>query len=258
VTRGAHSVGSVRHRFATPSADRGHEAHQASPYGVSYPTVGGVERRQAGVSSRTLSPRARRIIQILANLVGAAGAAYFAYITLSAYLHTHRPIGLLFFVQQLVVVVAYLVRRPARVVTLRSADWLLAFGGTFSPVLLRPDGAHHAWGLTTGLVLQFVGVAICLWSLMTLGRSFGFAAADRGLVSRGPYALVRHPVYASYLLLQAGYLLQSISLRNVAVILLATACNVGRVLAEERVLAANPAYNGYQRRVRWRMLPGIW
>ena len=205
-----------------------------------------------------LPPRTQRIVRVAANIVGAVGAAYFAYVTLSAYFHTHRPIGILFFAQQAVVVVAYLVRRPASTVTVRFGDWLLAFGGTFSPVLLRPDGAHSQWGLSAGLALQLVGVIIALWSLTTLGRSFGFAAADRGLVSRGPYAIVRHPVYAAYVLLLAGYLLQSMSIRNALVVLLTISCDVGRIRAEERVLAQNPAHPSYCRRVRWRMLPGVW
>jgi protein-S-isoprenylcysteine O-methyltransferase Ste14 len=207
---------------------------------------------------RALPPRSQQVVRISLNIVGAVGAAYFAYVTLAAYLHTHRPIGVLFFAQQAVVVVVYLVRRPASAVTLRFGDWLLAFGGTFSPVLLRPDGAHPQWGLSTGLALQLVGVLLALWSLTTLGRSFGFAAADRGLVSRGPYAVIRHPIYASYVLLLAGYVLQSISLRNALVALLAIGCDIGRIRAEERILASNPGHPAYCRRVRWRMLPGVW
>jgi protein-S-isoprenylcysteine O-methyltransferase Ste14 len=202
--------------------------------------------------------RTQRVVRIVFNLVGAAGAGYFAYVTLDAYLRTHRPIGFLFFAEQMVVVVLYLLRRPARVVTREFGAWLVAFGGTFVPVLLRPDGAHPPWGLQWGLVLQSCGVVICLWSLVVLGRSFGFAAADRGLVQRGPYRLVRHPVYASYVLLQTGYLLQSISLRNLVVVLVAMACTVGRIHAEEGVLATNAAHAAYRRRVPWRMLPRIW
>lgn len=204
------------------------------------------------------SPNAQRFIRIGANVVGAAGAAYFAYVTLDAFLRTHRPIGVLFFAEQMVVVIAYLVRRPARMVTSRFVDWLLAFGGTFIPVLLRPDGAHTQWGLTWGLVLQFLGVVICLWAFVFLGRSFGFAAADRGLVQRGPYRIVRHPIYASYILLQTGYLAQSFSARNLVVVVLALACNVGRIRAEERVLTANPAHAAYREHVRWRLIPGVW
>lgn len=225
-----------------------------------------VVRQQGNAAESRLSlrwwrdppPHVQRVVRISANLIGAASAGYFAYVTLDAYLRTHRPIGFLFFAEQMVVVVAYLVRRPARAVTQRFGDWLLAFGGTFIPALLRPDGAHPAWGLEWGFILQLCGVLICLWSFVYLGRSFGFAAADRGLVRRGPYRVVRHPIYASYVLLQFGYVLQSMSLRNLAVALLATACNVGRIRAEERVLTANPAHAGYRTRVRWRLIPGVW
>ena len=196
--------------------------------------------------------------RITANLVGAAGAAYFAYVSLHAYLDSRRLIGIAFVAEQLVVVVAYLIRHRARVVTRRFGDWFVAFGGTFTPVLLRPTGAHPQWGLQAGLLLQIVGLVICFSSFVALGRSFGFAAADRGLVQRGPYALVRHPIYASYVMLQGGYLCQSLSVRNALVVLVATAFNVLRVRAEERVLASNPAHAAYRARVRWRMVPGIW
>jgi protein-S-isoprenylcysteine O-methyltransferase Ste14 len=204
------------------------------------------------------SPRSGRLLRISLNLVGAAGAAFFAEATLRAYLQTHRPLGALLVVEQMWVVVAYLIRRPARTVSRRWGDWALAFGGTFGGVLFRPVGAHPQWGVTTGLVLQVVGLTICVASFLALGRSFGFVAADRGLVRRGPYAVVRHPIYASYLLLQLGYVLQSISLRNIVVMLLASGCNVGRAVVEERVLATNDDYCTYRNKVRWRLIPRVW
>lgn len=206
----------------------------------------------------TVSTRAQQLLRISANLVGAAGAAYFAAITLEVYLRTHRVLGAGFFVEQMVVVAVYLLRRPAREVTRRARDWVLAFGGTFTPVLLRPDGAHPQLGVELGTAFQVLGLAICLWSFFALGRSFGFAAADRGLVRRGPYAVVRHPIYASYLLLQCGYILQSVSLRNVIVLLVASGFNVGRALVEEELLAGNPAHASYRAKVRWRLIPGVW
>ena len=88
------------------------------------------------------------------NLVGAAGAAFFAQATLRVYLQTHRPLGVAFFAEQMWVVAAYLIRRPARTVSRRWGDWLLAFGGTFGGVLFRPVGAHPQWGVTSGLALS--------------------------------------------------------------------------------------------------------
>jgi protein-S-isoprenylcysteine O-methyltransferase Ste14 len=65
-------------------------------------------------------------------------------------------------------------------------------------------------------------------------------------------------MYASYLLLDSGYLLQSLSVRNAAVLVVGTLCNAGRALAEERLLANNTDYRAYRRRVRRRIIPGVW
>jgi protein-S-isoprenylcysteine O-methyltransferase Ste14 len=205
-----------------------------------------------------LSSRSARVSRITLNVVGAAGAAYFANATLQFYLQTHRFIGAAFFAEQMWVVVAYLIRRPARTVSRRVDDWLLAFGGTFGGVLFRPFGAHLTWGVEIGLGVQVLGLGMCVVSFLALGRSFGFAAADRGLVSRGPYAIVRHPIYASYLLLQSGYLLQSLSVWNALVMVMVTTCNVGRVRAEDRLFATNEMFGAYRVQVRWRLVPGVW
>jgi protein-S-isoprenylcysteine O-methyltransferase Ste14 len=197
-------------------------------------------------------------IRITLNLVAAFGAALFARAGLEYYLRTHSLIGAAFLGEEMWIVVAYLVRRPARVVSQRPVDWLLAFGGTFGGVLLRPEGAHPHWGVVAGFDTQMIGLAICVASFFALGRSFGFAAADRGLVQRGPYSVVRHPIYASYFFLQIGYLLQSISLRNALIVAFICSCNLGRAAVEERLLVSSSSYDQYRARVRWRILPGVW
>lgn len=240
----------------TPDSSR---AHLDRPAAESNHSPRLSARQRARRLEETLSgPPIDRLIRIAANLIGAAGAALFAQATLQSYLESHQLIGPAFFAEQMWVVIAYLIRRPARAVSRRMRDWLLAFGGTFGGVLFRPDGAHPPWGLTAGLVVQAVGLAICVASFLALGRSFGFVAADRGLVKRGPYAIVRHPIYASYLFLQAGYVLQSISIRNAVVMVFASGCNVGRAIAEDRMLATNDHYEEYRSQVTWRLIPGVW
>ena len=60
----------------------------------------------------------------------------------------------------------------------------------------------------------------------------------------------------------AGYLIQSISVPNAAVLVFVTGCNVGRAFAEERVLAgsadSSADYEAYRQRVWWRLVPGMW
>lgn len=201
---------------------------------------------------------APRAVRVAVNLAAAVCWALFAQSNLVYYLHTHRLIGGLYFVEQAWLVGAFLLRRPAGTVSPSLSSWLLAAGGTFLALLFRPGGAHLLWGVRAGFLLQVAGLIAAIASLVALGRSFGLVAADRGLVTRGPYALVRHPVYAGYLLTQLGYVMQVTSWRNALVLLVATACNLGRIVAEERVLSASVEYRRYCEQVRWRLIPGIW
>jgi protein-S-isoprenylcysteine O-methyltransferase Ste14 len=218
--------------------------------------VSGLSSGFLGMMSRQAA--GRRLARIGVNLLGAVSAAFFARASILFYLQSHRLIGVLFFLEQAWFAVASLSRRPPRTVSDRAGSWLLAAAGTFGGLLLRPEGAHPQWGVEAGFGLQLLGLALALASLAALGRSFGFVAADRGLVTRGPYAVVRHPVYAAYVLIQLGYVLQAMSVRNVVVLAAAVACNVGRAICEERVLAERSDYAAYRQRVRRRLLPGVW
>jgi protein-S-isoprenylcysteine O-methyltransferase Ste14 len=218
------------------------------------PVVVGV----SGIDAPEPSRRAR-LLRTGANLVGAAGAAWFAVSGYHYYQQSRTLIGAVFFAVQLWVVIVYLVRRPARRVSLRPGDWMLAFGGTFGGVLFRPDGVHAHAGVVVGFWLQVVGLVICASAFLALGRSFGFAPGDRGVKRRGPYSIVRHPIYAGYVLLLLGYVVQSLSMRNVLVMILVLSCNIGRIRAEERFLVTTGTeYADYQAAVRWRLVPGIW
>ncbi len=203
-------------------------------------------------------PASRRVTRLIANLVGAAGAGVFAWSVWHHYVQTHSLIGAAFFAEELWIVLVYVLRRPAVKVSTRTDDWLFAFAGTFGGVLFRPSGLHSHLGIVAGAYAQALGLALCVVSFAALGRSFGFAPADRGLKRRGPYGVVRHPIYASYVLLVTGYVLQSLSWSNLAVMILVCGADVGRIRGEERLLAAGGDYAGYRVQVRWRVVPGLW
>ncbi len=85
--------------------------------------------------------------------------------------------------------------------------------------------------------------------------------AERGqhVIDTGPYAIVRHPMYAgaSLYLLEMPLLLGSwLGLLAMPVLILALAL---RIFIEEAALRQGiPGYDAYAARVRWRLIPGIW
>ena len=114
---------------------------------------------------------------------------------------------------------------------------------------LWPDG---------GMVLITSGALLSIVSLWTLGRRFGIRPALRGLTVHGPYRLVRHPMYLSYVLGDVGYNLQECSLGTAALVITGWIAMLYRVESEERVMAHHPAWAAYTNAVRFRLLPGIW
>jgi protein-S-isoprenylcysteine O-methyltransferase Ste14 len=191
------------------------------------------------------------------NLAGAAVAVYLLLPNLRFFVGTGRMIGLVFVIQQVWVAVVFLARRAPRSVSRRALDWFAAYAGWLISFLVRPGGVHPAWGVAVGFWVQVLGLLLWAWAFARLGRSYGIVPANRGLVTRGPYALVRHPLYTAYIIGGIGYLLQSPSVRNVAVELIAVSWQLVRIRAEERHLDG-PQYATYRGRVRWRLCPGLW
>ncbi len=99
-------------------------------------------------------------------------------------------------------------------------------------------------------------------------RANSFAAttvrvqAERGqtVISTGPYAVVRHPMYGYALLLFGGAPLLLGSLWGLAAALAVLLPLLAvRLLGEEAVLRDGlPGYRDYAARVRYRLVPGVW
>lgn len=107
-------------------------------------------------------------------------------------------------------------------------------------------------------VLLFAGLLFEIAAKLALGRSFGLVPANRGLVRGGPYRLVRHPIYAGYLVLQASFLLSHFTPWNAGLYAVLVALVVSRIVLEERVLARDADWTAYAGRTRFRLLPLVW
>src|ERR1700704_240325 len=125
----------------------------------------------------------------------------------------HRLFDYLFVLQQLLalayftmLVVLYSTRLPARGTDHRFAVIVIAFTGTFSALAANflPGGGRHDWLVIPADILATIGLAYAVWGLAYLRRSFSIVPEARLLVTGGPYAFSRHPVYLGEIITAIG------------------------------------------------------
>ena len=173
------------------------------------------------------------------------------------FMRTGRVTGLLLLVGESLVIVLTVARRRARVVDRSVAAAVLTTLSMAGPPLLRAGEASPLVADAATAVLSALGLMLVVIGKMALGRSFGLVPANRGVVVRGPYTLVRHPIYTGYLVTHVGFLMANPSLRNVGILVVADSALVLRALMEERILSTDAFYRQYCRRVGWHLVPGV-
>jgi protein-S-isoprenylcysteine O-methyltransferase Ste14 len=122
---------------------------------------------------------------------------------------------------------------------------------TDEPVFAHPAATAAA----RGAVLLCFG--IYLWGAFSLGAKCS-NLTNRGIVTKGAFALVRHPAYAAKNLAWWIALLPVLSVPAVLSMIFWSFLYFLRAITEERHLALDPDYQAYCRKVRYRFIPGVW
>jgi len=149
--------------------------------------------------------------------------------------------------------------------------WIAAFVPLFLAwlPLMALDAVRFGWSHVP-VWLQGVGagaVVACFYISYRAYRENTFLAAvvklqaDRGqhVVSTGPYAHVRHPLYAAAVLFLVGTALLLGSWYGLGGAVVLIAALALRAVLEERMLAAElPGYADYMHKVKYRLVPGVW
>jgi protein-S-isoprenylcysteine O-methyltransferase Ste14 len=116
-----------------------------------------------------------------------------------------------------------------------------------------------------GVIFGDILVAIGFYFIFLVYKENTFSSATievaegQRVISSGPYAIVRHPMYASALLYLAGTPLGLGSFWGLLPLAATIPFLIWRLFDEERFLAKNlPGYTEYQKKVRHRLVPLIW
>lgn len=143
------------------------------------------------------------------------------------------------------------------------------FTSLFMALTFAFPGLDHQFGWSSVPPTIAVGAdALVVVGFLIMIRALkenGYAAStirieqDQPVVSSGPYAIVRHPMYAGGLVMMLATPIALGSVWGLVFAVLTVGALVWRLLDEEEFLSANlPGYAGYRRTMRYRLVPYLW
>src|SRR5579862_1634351 len=159
-----------------------------------------------------------------------------------------------------VLVVMFVVRQLPQRTALGFYPRCAAVAGTFLGVgiVLLPPQELSSEVYLVSLLLIISGTAFAISAGLVLGRSISILPEARRLVTWGPYALVRHPLYLGEIVAVAGVALQYLSVWALLLLGLLCIVQLQRMKNEERVLSrVFPEYGDYMARTA-RLVPGVY
>ncbi len=125
-------------------------------------------------------------------------------------------------------------------------------------LFLSPRKDLPLWAQLVSIALVFVGNGFAVYILSKLGRSFSILPESRRLVTQGPYAVVRHPLYLAEAIAAFGTTLLFLSPLAFAIFGAQMGFQLVRMHYEEKILGENfPEYAAYARRTK-RLIPYIY
>lgn len=160
---------------------------------------------------------------------------------------TSRVFSLIFL---LMVVFLTVTRLPPRETATGIEPRLTAIAGTFAlmALVVLPTGSVGKEMMAVAATLIVIGTMMSIYCLYWLGRSFSIMATARRLVTSGPYAVIRHPLYVAEAVTVIGIVLSNWSVAAILVGTIQFALQIRRMHNEERVLRKTfPEYEEYAR-----------
>jgi protein-S-isoprenylcysteine O-methyltransferase Ste14 len=209
--------------------------------------------RQSAAPATVPAARFDVLVDVVERVLIVILAAAFAVAAWKAAHHWNR----LMIIPEALTVLFVLFRRAAISVSTYPMDWALGVLGTMSGLLARPGGeAFVPEVASAGVILA--GALISASAKLSLNTRFALAPANRGIQPGFAYAIVRHPMYAGYMVANIGFALLNPTPWNSLVYMGSWGLLVARIYREERWLSRDADYVAYAQTVRWRLFPWLY
>lgn len=164
------------------------------------------------------------------------------------------------FVLVVTILIFLLIREPAKARAKGLVPAIVAIAGTSFAVTVvwLPQITLGFTFSVISLLLIIVGVSFASYTMFYLGRSFSIMPQARTLVTSGPYAIVRHPLYLGEGLAIVGMSMQYFSPLAAVIVAMQFAFQIQRMKNEEKLLMRQfPEYRDYMTRTA-RVVPGVY
>jgi len=163
-----------------------------------------------------------------------------------------------FALQSLLLCSVILVRRDHKAVEPGLWRQTVALVAFFSGLLMLGSApASSPAVLQVSLYITLTANFLGLLTILNLGRSFGILIAVREVKTGWLYSLVRHPMYATDILLRVGYLVGHPNSFAAAVVVFSVLAYYWRARYEEEFLSRDPVYREYMAKVPFRFIPYV-
>lgn len=183
------------------------------------------------MSSFKLTPSKYK--SLLGGFIFLSFSVYYVYY----FFLTNQYILLLFAIKTALISIFFYIRLPSQNIKTPLIESVISYISTFLPLMYRENTT--LFSSDTHLIFfstYLAGHLLSIFSIITLGKSFGLSPQKRELVSSGIYKYVKHPIYTGYVISEFSFTIMNISPRNVSIFLLATSLYFVRSKMEDRIL----------------------
>jgi protein-S-isoprenylcysteine O-methyltransferase Ste14 len=200
----------------------------------------------------------KRVFYMLGDFMSVLFFGMLALAAIEIWRRSNTLISLGILLMNSLILAVYVIRRKPDAIIEHPFAWIIGVAGTLLGLLYRPGQADVLPVLLfAGNAMQIVGLAATIGSLLSLRRSLGIIAANRGIKQGGLYRFIRHPLYASELVFFCGYVFSNQSAANLILLIMHIAAQYSRARIEENFLSSDPVYQLYLSKTRYRFLPGV-